>query len=269
MPTKLRQLDARHFTCSICDFSNTAFNLSNETTLNCRGCSNRITIPPPIISRFQKNTKFSPPAIKTERYWKRPRKYSYTVYAATLAIMLIALVLMTIVFYYALHQPHKLLGFVLLTGVIISLVYPRKKFKHVNNTTPRLKPAIKTSSVFPFIKSESYIKQMDGHEFERWFAKVLQWNGYRTRVTQKSGDGGVDIVMHESNGKRLIQCKRMKRKADVKALRELRGVMAHQGAASGGFVCTGGFTKKAIEFCRSENITLWGMTEIMLLQKKK
>ena len=110
---------------------------------------------------------------------------------------------------------------------------------------------------------------MDGHEFERWFAKVLQWNGYRTRVTQKSADGGVDIVMHESNGKRLIQCKRMKRKADVKALRELRGVMAHQRVASGGFVCTGGFTKKAIEFCKRENIVLWDMAGIMRLQQKR
>lgn len=110
---------------------------------------------------------------------------------------------------------------------------------------------------------------MDGHEFERWFAKVLQWNGYRTRVTQKSGDGGVDIVMHASNGKRLIQCKRMKRKADVKALRELRGVMAHQRVASGGFVCTGGFTKKAIEFCKRENIVFWDMAGIMRLQQKR
>ena len=288
MPTKLRQLDARHFTCSICDFSNTAFNLSNATTLNCRGCSNRITIPRPIISSFQKNTEFSLPAIKAKRYWKRPRKHSYAVYAATLAVMLITLVLMTIVFSFALNQPRKLLGFVLLAGIIISFVYPRKKFKSVNNTTtrlkpayihkkfksvsnttPRLKPTYKTSRVFPFFKSESYIKQMSGREFEEWFTKVLRWNGYQAKTTPKSKDGGKDIVIYEGSGRRFIECKRWKDKVPVEKLRQLLGVMVHEGVTAGGFVCPGGFTKDAIEFCKRENIILWDMAGIMRLQQKK
>ena len=273
MFTNLSQLKAQHFNCPICDFSNTAFNASMNTTLNCRGCSARIPVPPPIISDFQKNAISNLPITQTTSFWKRPRKHSYTAYAVILAIILITPVLMTIIFSIALNEPRKLFGFVLLAAVTISLVYSRQKHKRVSSIFTRIrtfpKRVFKQSNTFPHIKSESYIKQMNGYEFENWFAKVLKWNGYKTEVTPKSGDGGVDIVMYESTGKRLIQCKRMKKKAGVKALRELRGVMAYQRVASGGFVCTGGFTKKAIEFCKTENITLWDMTGIMRLQKRK
>jgi hypothetical protein len=37
-------------------------------------------------------------------------------------------------------------------------------------------------------------RELEGADFERFVAHLLQQMGYRTRVTQASGDGGVDII---------------------------------------------------------------------------
>ena len=38
---------------------------------------------------------------------------------------------------------------------------------------------------------------LSGYDFEEFIAHLLQCMGYKTRVTQRSGDGGVDIIAHQ------------------------------------------------------------------------
>lgn len=40
------------------------------------------------------------------------------------------------------------------------------------------------------------LKELEGAEFEHFVAHLLEAMGYRTQVTQASGDGGVDIIAH-------------------------------------------------------------------------
>lgn len=39
--------------------------------------------------------------------------------------------------------------------------------------------------------------KLDGYEFEHFVAHILECMGYKTRVSSKSGDGGVDVIAHK------------------------------------------------------------------------
>lgn len=39
--------------------------------------------------------------------------------------------------------------------------------------------------------------KLDGYEFEYFVAHILECMGYKTRVSSKSGDGGVDVIAHK------------------------------------------------------------------------
>lgn len=40
------------------------------------------------------------------------------------------------------------------------------------------------------------MSELTGHQFEDFIAHILECMGYTARVTTKSGDGGVDIIVH-------------------------------------------------------------------------
>lgn len=46
-----------------------------------------------------------------------------------------------------------------------------------------------------FIIKQLHAK-LDGYEFEHFIAHILECMGYKTRVSSKSGDGGVDVIAH-------------------------------------------------------------------------
>jgi restriction system protein len=47
-----------------------------------------------------------------------------------------------------------------------------------------------------FVIKQLYTK-LDGYEFEHFIAHLLECMGYKTRVSAKSGDGGVDVIAHK------------------------------------------------------------------------
>ena len=55
--------------------------------------------------------------------------------------------------------------------------------------------------------SKNWWWSLDGWEFEEEVARVFELNGYKTKVTKKSGDGGIDIIMYKNNYKYAVQCK--------------------------------------------------------------
>ncbi|MCG2952841.1 restriction endonuclease, partial [Escherichia coli] len=40
-------------------------------------------------------------------------------------------------------------------------------------------------------------QNLNGYQFEEFVAHLLECMGYVARITQKSGDGGVDIIAHK------------------------------------------------------------------------
>ena len=114
-------------------------------------------------------------------------------------------------------------------------------------------------------RSEKRWSSMNGHKFEKAFAKVLIANGWKAEATSGSGDQGVDIKATDRAGRSVwIQCKRWKQRCGVETVREMVGTMTVEGSsATPVIVCTGGFTKGACEMAAKAKVQLWGIDEVM------
>lgn len=107
-------------------------------------------------------------------------------------------------------------------------------------------------------------------EFEHELAELYKYLGYKTKVTQASRDGGIDIIAKDGSGHVYIQCKVYSKPVGVKPVRELYGVMCADGVSRGIVACIGeGFTSGATDFAKRSNITLIGAYEIVEMSKEK
>jgi restriction system protein len=97
---------------------------------------------------------------------------------------------------------------------------------------------------------ETLMTQLAGYEFEHFVAHLLKAMGYRARVTQASGDGGVDIVAHRDPlGIEppiiKVQCKRTTSGMGGPQVQQLTGTLSPGGEERGLFVTLGAFSKDA------------------------
>jgi restriction system protein len=93
------------------------------------------------------------------------------------------------------------------------------------------------------------------YDFERFVAHLLTCMGYHARVTQQSGDGGVDIIAHRDElGFEppiiKVQCKQMLGNHGRPEVAQLIGVLGQ--GEHGLFVTLGGFTPEARKFEQSK-----------------
>lgn len=100
-------------------------------------------------------------------------------------------------------------------------------------------------------------------EVAKWFTK----QGYRARVTPKSGDGGVDIELEDQTGnKYYAQCKRYReQKVDRPTLQQLYGTVcadADKGIKGGIVVCLHGVTQAAHTFARKVGIKIYTINDL-------
>lgn len=103
------------------------------------------------------------------------------------------------------------------------------------------------------------LDNMEGLLFENAVADLLFHNGYRdVKVTQGSGDYGIDILARRKNMKYAIQCKRYKTKVSVKAVQEagLGADFYHCDAAA--VITNSEFTKPAENLAKTTGVRLWG-----------
>jgi restriction system protein len=104
----------------------------------------------------------------------------------------------------------------------------------------------------------SAIATMSWREFEMLIGEAFRRRGFR--VAERGGqgaDGGVDVMLTKDGERHLVQCKHWRAtRVPVAIVRELYGVMAAQGAASGFVVTAGEFTKDAHDFAKGRNLEL-------------
>lgn len=96
---------------------------------------------------------------------------------------------------------------------------------------------------------------IDSYEFEHFIAHLLHSMGYRARVTQKSGDGGVDIIAHRDHlgfepPVIKVQCKQVTSPIGRPDVTQLLGNV--ENGEHGLFVTLGSFSKDAREYDRSK-----------------
>jgi HJR/Mrr/RecB family endonuclease len=112
-------------------------------------------------------------------------------------------------------------------------------------------------------KDPKLLYKIDPREFEELIALILNKLGYRTFPTQRTRDGGKDILAkfntpdgHE--GLCLIECKRYspERKVGVETVRSLFGVVKDEKATLGMIVTTSSYSKPAQEFYQRHKHTI-------------
>jgi restriction system protein len=97
---------------------------------------------------------------------------------------------------------------------------------------------------------------LDPYQFERFIAHLLERMGYHTRVTQKSGDGGIDIIASKDElGFEApiikVQCKQVLGNAGQPEVAQLYGHIEQR--EHGLFVTLGDFTTQARQFERGKH----------------
>ena len=113
------------------------------------------------------------------------------------------------------------------------------------------------------------IAELKWQEFEELVGELYRQRGFRVTPRSAGGaDGGIDIVIERNGATTLVQCKHWKcTTVGAPIVREMMGIIVHQGAAGGKIVCSGKFTRQAIEFAKGKPIelvsgeALWSMVE--------
>lgn len=101
------------------------------------------------------------------------------------------------------------------------------------------------------------IRSLGWADFERLVTEAFRRQGYSARRTPVGPDGGIDIILRKAGRTTLVQCKQWKQsKVGVKPVRELAGIVAARKADAGIFVCSGGYTREAVEFARASKVEL-------------
>ena len=112
------------------------------------------------------------------------------------------------------------------------------------------------NELYPKKKVLAYWYNLNGYDFEREVAIVFTSLGFNAKITPKSNDGGVDIILKMGNKTTYVQCKAFKSNVGVAVVRELYGVMQSDNIKSGIVVTLNGFSQGAIDFAEGKNIEL-------------
>jgi len=114
------------------------------------------------------------------------------------------------------------------------------------------------------------IDRMDGWSFERYVAKLLRKNRYRSvRVTQGSGDFGVDIIAKKCGRVWAFQCKHYSKNLSVAPIQEIYSGAAKYKAEVAVVVTNSHFTPHARNLSESLGVLLWDRDELIELIKRK
>lgn len=102
------------------------------------------------------------------------------------------------------------------------------------------------------------IDSMDGHSFEYWCADFLQKNGFiNVRVTQDSGDQGVDILAEKDGIKYAIQCKCYSSDLGNKPVQEVNTGKVIYHCQIGAVITNRHFTQGGQEAAEATGVLLW------------
>ena len=96
--------------------------------------------------------------------------------------------------------------------------------------------------------------KLSGYEFEEFVAHLLECMGYTARVTQRSGDGGVDVIAHRDKlgfepPILKVQCKRKTDQVPRPEVDQLLGTLGE--GEYGLFITLGSFSRQSIDLERN------------------
>lgn len=130
-----------------------------------------------------------------------------------------------------------------------------------------------------YIKAEDVIeynrervKLMSPREFEEFVGDLFEKMGYKVKLTQKTRDGGRDIIVTKADPfpfTLIVECKHWgeNHNVDVSVVRSVYGVQVAEQANKSVIVTSSKFTRDARKFAESqkEMMTLWDMDDLLEL----
>lgn len=162
-------------------------------------------------------------------------------------------------------------GVLLIIGVIVALLPPGQGWYAL---LPQTRTMFFALAFFVFVvaslgalrrwsdgrlfNSGTPIEQLSWEQFERYLAAYYRSKGFTVKTRGgAAADGGVDLVLEDTQGRRVLQAKHWKAyTVGVVPLRALWGVREDEGAYGAVFVTSGRFTKDALEFARGKALEL-------------
>ena len=112
--------------------------------------------------------------------------------------------------------------------------------------------------------SNTNVDDLTWTEFEAYLAEYFRRRG--ASVTNRGGavaDGGVDLVLDDASGRRIVQAKHWKgRRVGVVPLRALWGVLDDERAQGAIVVTSGEFTPDALRFAEGKRLELIGRDQL-------
>lgn len=100
------------------------------------------------------------------------------------------------------------------------------------------------------------VSDMTPIEYEHYCADILREQGWEARVTQGSGDQGVDVIAEKNGIKIAVQCKKYSSPVGNKAVQEVTAGKGFYGADYGMVVTNNTYTASAKQLANSQLIFL-------------
>ncbi|HVI42784.1 MAG TPA: restriction endonuclease [Anaerovoracaceae bacterium] len=120
-----------------------------------------------------------------------------------------------------------------------------------------LKRGKRVSGLYDKQSSLDSLARMNWFQFEEVVGEHFKRVGYSvTNVGGAKADGGIDIWLYKKGYKGIVQCKHYRGKVGVSIVREMYGVMVHEGADEVYIVGLHGFTRDAWQWAKGKPMKL-------------
>ena len=113
------------------------------------------------------------------------------------------------------------------------------------------------------------IDSLNGFEFERFVGEIFKAYGFKTRVTQKSGDYGADIIAYKNGRSYAVQTKMyFSHTVGNKAVQEAYTAKSYYNTDVAVVFCNSNFSKNAIITAENLNVVLIGREDMINIISK-
>jgi len=136
----------------------------------------------------------------------------------------------------------------------------RARMRVVPDAARASKPGLAPLPAAPTAWSSETLRMLEWKRFELLCASYYGAVGFTTATLAAGPDGGIDVELFKVDPAKplaIVQCKAWNtHPVGVKEVRELLGVMVHEGVGRGIFVTTGSYTPDALQFGAANPIQL-------------
>jgi len=116
-------------------------------------------------------------------------------------------------------------------------------------------------------QEEAYWRGLSGVAFENELARLFRGLGYQVSETPRTGDGGIDLILHKDNRVTVVQCKAHDKKIPIGVARELIASMQDFNAHDAIIACLEGVTSPVQRYIATKPIRVIDVREILSLQR--